>query len=115
MKYPTSVRRSGKKTWGAMSTSLRRMVPSAYADGAKIPRGGWVSATSDCRMPLPNRLPNPRKISLAFHPHTSNEDDQVHTQSYNYTSRTSYMGHWHWVVKLVEIVSKIRVVDKMRD
>ena len=69
--------RTGKKTWGAMSTALRRMAPSAYADGAGVPRGGWAAATSDCRMPLPNRLPNPRRVSLVFHPHTSNEDDKV--------------------------------------
>ena len=32
----------GKTTWGAVSSSLRRIVPAAYADGRDVPRGGWT-------------------------------------------------------------------------
>ena len=60
-----------------MSTMLRRMAPSAYADGVDTPRGGWEAATARCRVARPGRLPNPRRISLVFHPHTSNEDKHV--------------------------------------
>ena len=60
-----------------MSTMLRRMAPSAYADGVDTPRGGWEAATARCRVARPGRLPNPRRVSLVFHPHTSNEDKHV--------------------------------------
>ena len=46
--FPISVQRNGKTTWGAVSTSLRRMVSAAYADGKGVPRGGWLSATDSC-------------------------------------------------------------------
>ena len=49
-----STRRTDKKTWGAMSTALRRMAPPAYADGVKIPRG-------------PIQLKNGLKNHLRYH------------------------------------------------
>ena len=48
--------RAGKKTWGAMSTALRRMAPSAYVDGVGVPRGGWLAATASCRIELQQSL-----------------------------------------------------------
>ena len=36
-------------SWGSSTTALSRLLPSQYADGVKVPRGGWLSAVEPGR------------------------------------------------------------------
>ena len=80
--------------WGSASINMRRYIPAQYADGIGKPRGGRMSAEQHCNtgnkctamnITCPsctsdptNLLPNPRTVSLHFHPSLNKPNSLTH-------------------------------------